>query len=115
VSVVALAWSRSRGHSFGTWVAPGSRMPNSKRKQAQPSTKKPKQQKPSKQPMEKTRQRSSQQAPKRREGPGDPGQPIEPPMEQMEASARRRPGEGLDKSDEGVIAGGRLAGRRFTG
>jgi hypothetical protein len=101
-------------------------MPNSKRKQAQPSTKKPKQQKPSKHPMEKTsktRQRSSQQAPKRREGPGDPGQPIEQPMaqpldqpiEQMEAGNRRRPGEGLDKSDEGVVAGGRLAGRRFTG
>ena len=31
------------------------------------------------------------------------------------AGPRRRPGEGLDKSDEGVIAGARLTGRRFTG
>jgi hypothetical protein len=37
------------------------------------------------------------------------------PERPVEGARRRRPGEGLDKSDEGVIAGGWLAGRRFTG
>ena len=89
-------------------------MTKDKRKRAQPSSKKQKPQKSSKQPAERTRQRSSQQAPQRREGSGDPGQPVEAPQPEPNG-ARRRPGEGLDKSDEGVVAGGRLAGRRFTG
>jgi len=73
-------------------------MANDKKKRAQPSKKRKQQ---------KVRERSSQR--------GDrPGQPNEPAPQEQHAT-RRRPGEGLDKSDEGVIAGSRLAGRRFTG
>jgi hypothetical protein len=42
---------------------------------------------------------------------GRPTKPAGP----GEGAPRRRPGEGLDRSDEGVIEGGRRAGRRFTG
>lgn len=43
-----------------------------------------------------------------------PDTPTEPSGPDQ-SGIRRRPGEGLDKSNEGVLAGGRLAGRRFTG
>jgi hypothetical protein len=72
-------------------------MATEKKKRAQPS-KKRKQQK-----------KDTERMPQRRE----PGQPAEP--QQPDQRVRRRPGQGLDKSDEGVVAGGRLAGRRFTG
>ncbi len=80
-------------------------MATDKKKRAQPSRKR-KQQKPV--------ERGTRQVSRRPEGPGETGSSIEPaPVEPR--GPRRRPGEGLDKSDEGVIAGGRLAGRRFTG
>ena len=71
-------------------------MKNDKKKRAQPSKK------------QKHQKKAPERMPQRRE----PGQPAEPQPDQR---VRRRPGEGLDKSDEGVVAGGRLAGRRFTG
>jgi len=84
-------------------------MPQDKRKRTQPSKKRkaPK-------TVERTPQRARPSEPSepavssKPDQPGQPGQP-EPRV------ARRRPGEGLDKSDEGVIAGRRLTGRRFTG
>jgi len=64
------------------------------------------------QPSKKRRhQKELERMPQRRESPDQPAKPSQPDQR----GVRRRPGEGLDKSDEGVIAGGRLAGRRFTG
>jgi hypothetical protein len=79
-------------------------MSHDKKKRAQPSKKRKQQ---------KQVERAARQMNQRREGPGETGASVEPA--QVEPRPRRRPGEGLDKSDEGVIAGGRLAGRRFTG
>jgi len=76
-----------------------------KKKRAQPSKKRKQQ---------KQMERETRQVQQRREGPGDTG-PAAEPGQPGQQEVRRRPGEGLDKSDEGVIAGGRLAGRRFTG
>ena len=75
-----------------------------KKKRAQPSKKRKQQ---------KQMERGTRQMNQRPEGPGETGSTAEPA--QVDPRTRRRPGEGLDKSDEGVIAGGRLAGRRFTG
>jgi hypothetical protein len=72
-------------------------MANNKKKRAQPSKKR------------KQEKKEMERMPQRRE----PDQPAEP--QQPDQRVRRRPGEGLDKSDEGVVAGGRIAGRRFTG
>jgi hypothetical protein len=87
---------RGRLAGTGTSVAPGLAMTYDKRKRAQPSRKRR---------QEKEMERAPQRQPHE---PTEPAKPDQP-------GPRRRPGEGLDKSDEGVIAGSRLAGRRFTG
>jgi hypothetical protein len=76
-------------------------MPTDKRKRGQPSKKR-------KQPKKAGRK------PQRRDAPTEPSPSVQP-GQPGQPGTRRRPGEGLDKSDEGVIAGGRLAGQRFTG
>ena len=77
-------------------------MPYDKKKRDVPSKKRKVQKQ-----MERAPAGSSQRA----GHPDEAGAPAAPSQRQQ----RKRPGEGLDKSDEGVIAGGRLAGRRFTG
>lgn len=88
-------------------------MPKDKRKKPQPTKKQ-------RQPKQ------SERAPQRRsddtvEPAGEPaGEPAREPQSDRPRqpephSPRPRPGAGLDKSDTGVIAGRRLAGKRFTG
>ncbi len=83
-------------------------MPNDKRKRAQPAKKR----KPSKKPEKKT-----ESTPQRRDQPAEPAPSMQPdrPGQEEPRGPRPRTGAGLDRSDEGVIAGRRLAGRRFTG
>jgi hypothetical protein len=77
-------------------------MPYDKKKRAQPSKKRK---------IRKQAERSS--------SPRSDVRPVEPgeagAMPELSRHQDRRPGEGLDRSDEGVIAGSRLKGQRFKG
>jgi hypothetical protein len=77
-------------------------MPYDKKKRDVPSKKRK---------VQKQMERGPEATSQRAGHPDEVGAPAAPSQRQQ----RQRPGEGLDKSDEGVIAGGRLAGRRFTG
>jgi hypothetical protein len=80
-------------------------MPQDKRKKAQPTRKRKEQKQPDRTPQ---RRSGDTVEPARSPQSDQPRQPAPP-------GSRPRPGAGLDKSDEGVIAGRRLAGKRFTG
>jgi hypothetical protein len=74
-------------------------MPYDKKKRAVPSKKRK---------LEKQMERMPQGSSQRAGHPDEVGATAAPSKRQQ----RQRPGEGVDKSDEGVIAGSRLAGRR---